>query len=86
VATKIDPTPQRELLTLDELIALTGWGKTKTYEGARAGTLPFPALRNGRRYYFSRWAYEAWRDDDTDSGSDGAACTRHGPPGASPVG
>ncbi len=62
-----EPTPlypQRDLLTLDDLIAITGWKKTKTYEDAKAGTLPFPALRNGRRYYFSRRAYEAWRDGE----------------------
>ncbi len=63
--------PERDLLTLDDLIAITGWGRTKTYEDARAGALPFPALRNGRRYYFSRRAYEAWRDGQTapDSGN-----------------
>lgn len=64
-----DHTPHRDLLTLDELIQLTGWKKTKTYEDAKAGTLPFPVLRNGRRYYFSRRAYEAWRDGDTTSDS-----------------
>lgn len=57
----------RDLLTLDELIDLTGWKKTKTYEDAKAGTLPFPVLRNGRRYYFSRRAYETWRDGETTS-------------------
>ena len=72
MATTPTPVPERDLLTLDELIALTGWGKTKTYEDARAGTLPFPVLRNGRRYYFSRKAYEAWRDGET-AGSDSAA-------------
>lgn len=63
--------PERDLLTLDDLIQLTGWKKTKTYGDARTGTLPFPALRNGRRYYFSRRAYEAWRDGQTapDSGN-----------------
>ncbi|MGI8485412.1 MAG: helix-turn-helix transcriptional regulator [Thermomicrobiales bacterium] len=60
-------TPTRDLLTLDDLIQLTGWKKTKTYEDAKAGTLPFPVLRNGRRYYFSRRAYEAWRDGETTS-------------------
>ncbi len=53
---------QRDLLTLDDLIQLTGWKKTKTYEDAKNGNLPFPVLRNGRRYYFSRRATQAWRD------------------------
>jgi len=65
--------PARDLLTLDDLIAITGWGKTKTYEDAKAGALPFPVLRNGRRYYFSRRAYEAWRDGETAPGSGNAA-------------
>lgn len=65
--------PKRDLLTLDDLIAVTGWGKTKTYEDAKAGTLPFPALRNGRRYYFSRRAYEAWRDGDATTNPNDAA-------------
>ncbi len=71
-----EPTPifiQRDLLTLDDLIQLTGWKKTKTYEDARTGTLPFPALRNGRRYYFSRRAYEAWRDGETTANPNDAA-------------
>jgi len=55
---------KRDLLTLDYVIQLTGWKKTKTYEDARTGKLPFPTLRNGRRYYFSRRAYEAWRDGE----------------------
>lgn len=64
--------PQRDLLTLDELIQLTGWKKTKLYEDAKAGRLPFPVLRNGRRYFFSRRAYERWRDGDSTT-SDTAA-------------
>ncbi len=67
------PHPQRDLLTLDELVALTGWGKTRVYEAARTGDLPFPALRNGRRYYFSRRAYEAWRDGAPMPNADHAA-------------
>jgi predicted DNA-binding transcriptional regulator AlpA len=66
-------TLERDLLTLDDLIAITGWGKTKTYEDAKAGALPFPVLRNGRRYYFSRRAYEAWRDGETTTDSGNAA-------------
>lgn len=74
MATQLTPlSPKRDLLTLDDLIQLTGWGKTKTYEDARTGALPFPALRNGRRYYFSRRAYEAWRDGEATSDSDNAA-------------
>ncbi len=66
-------SPQRDLLTLDAVIQLTGWKKTKTYEDAKAGTLPFPVLRYGRRYYFSRRAYEAWRDGETTTDSENAA-------------
>ena len=57
-------TVEPDLLTLDDLAKVTGWGKTKLYEDARAGSLPFPALRKGRRFYFSRRAYENWRDSN----------------------
>ena len=30
-------TLERDLLTLDDLIGVTGWKKTKTYEDAKAG-------------------------------------------------
>lgn len=73
MAAESTDTPTRDLLTLDDLIQLTGWKKTKTYEDAKAGTLPFPILRNGRRYYFSRRAYERWLEGDTPNQSDDAA-------------
>ncbi len=72
MAAESTPTPPRDLLTLDELIQLTGWKKTKTYEDAKAGSLPFPVLRNGRRYFFSRRAYERWRDGDDAAPMDAA--------------
>lgn len=61
------PKPDRDLLTIDELAALTGWGKTRLYEDARTGSLPFPTLRVGGRYYFSRRAYERWLDSAGDA-------------------
>ncbi len=57
-------TDQRDLLTIDELMTLTGWGRTFLYEGAKANTLPVPTLRSGRKYYFSRAAYERWLRGD----------------------
>lgn len=65
------PIPQtRDLLTVDELIAVTGWGRTFTYQGAKTDSLPIPTLRSGRKYYFSRAAYERWlRGDQRDAAS-----------------
>lgn len=73
MATEPTNTPPRDLLTLDELIQLTGWKKTKLYEDAQAGRLPFPVLRNGRRYFFSRVTYQRWLEGDTSNQSDDAA-------------
>lgn len=60
-----DPTPTRDLMTLDELMEATGWGRTVVYLGAKTDTLPIPTLRMGRRYYFSRRAYERYLDGET---------------------
>lgn len=49
-----------DLLTIDELIALTGWGRTATYSRARRDDLPFPVLKAGARYYISRVSYQRW--------------------------
>jgi len=49
-----------DLLTLEQLISLTGWGRTAIYGRARRDGLPFPVLRVGARYYVSRAAYERW--------------------------
>jgi predicted DNA-binding transcriptional regulator AlpA len=49
-----------DLLTLEQLISLTGWGRTATYSRARSDGLPFPVLKAGTRYYISRAAYERW--------------------------
>lgn len=54
--------PAPDLLTLEELIQLTGWGRTATYSRARADQLPFPVLKAGSRYYVSRAAYQRWLD------------------------
>ncbi len=64
------PTIERELLTFDELLALTGWKRTTTFKSARNGTLPFPVIRHARRYYFSRKTVMAWingHDESSDA-------------------
>lgn len=54
------PPHTRDVLTIDELMSLTGWGRTYCYSGAKTNTLPIPVLRAGRKYYVSRAAYERW--------------------------
>jgi excisionase family DNA binding protein len=48
-----------DLMTLDELARRLGWSYGATYEAARAGTLPIPVIKIGRRYMFSRQAWAA---------------------------
>jgi predicted DNA-binding transcriptional regulator AlpA len=48
------------LMTFDELLDKTGWGRTATYQKARRDELPFRTLRCGRKLYFSRSAFERW--------------------------
>lgn len=61
-----EPTEQRrDLLTLDELIRLTGWGRTFVYDGAKRDALPIPTLKAGKRYYFSRAAFERWANGES---------------------
>lgn len=49
-----------DLLTLEQLLSLTGWSRTTTYGRAKKNELPFPVLKVGARYYISRAAYERW--------------------------
>ena len=53
-----------DLLTLEQVIFRTGWGRTGTYRRARSDELPFPVLKAGARYYVSRVAYEQWLAGD----------------------
>jgi predicted DNA-binding transcriptional regulator AlpA len=66
--TTIESTPEagqeKQLLTLNELMELTGWGRTYVYQGARDDTLPMPVLKAGGRYYVSRKAFERWLDGE----------------------
>ena len=62
-----DKPVERALITFDELLELTGWKRTSTFEAARNGTLPFPVLRHARRYFFSRRAVLAWINGDSKS-------------------
>lgn len=48
----------KDTLTLDELAARMGISRTVAYELARADRLPVPVIRVGRRFLFSRPAYE----------------------------
>lgn len=54
----MDSTRERVQITLDELRAMIGIGKTKAYELARCNELPVPAIRVGRSYLFSRRALD----------------------------
>ncbi len=54
--------PQRDLLTLDDLIALTGWRKPKRTRMPEPAPSRFPRSAMAAAYYFLRRAYEAWRD------------------------
>jgi excisionase family DNA binding protein len=48
-----------DTLTLGELARRMGISITVAYELARRDDLPVPVIRVGRRYLFSRHAYEA---------------------------
>lgn len=48
----------KETLTLEELAARMGISRTVAYELARADRLPVPVIRVGRRFLFSRPAYD----------------------------
>ncbi len=59
------PPLERDTLTLNELAGRTGISMTTAYELARRNELPVPVIRIGRRYLFSRRAFEAViRDHD----------------------
>ncbi|MGI8483569.1 MAG: helix-turn-helix domain-containing protein [Thermomicrobiales bacterium] len=48
----------KDTITLDELAARMGISRTVAYELARADRLPVPVIRVGRRFLFSRPAYQ----------------------------
>ena len=60
---------QDEKRTLDvaEVKALTGFARSKVYEGARDGSIPGP-LWVGRRLRFSRAAIERWLNGEFSPG------------------
>jgi predicted DNA-binding transcriptional regulator AlpA len=62
-------TVERDVLTIDDLMRLTGWGRTYTYHAAKTNALPFPVLRSGRKYFISRRAYERWLAGETSAES-----------------
>jgi len=74
MATK--PTPQEaDLITISELAARLGIGKTKTYALLNAGELPIRRIRLGDHWRFSRLDVERFcHGDGTDerSGSEAA--------------
>lgn len=50
---------EHDWMTLEELARRMGIGMTAAYELANADRLPIPAHRIGRRFRFSRRAYDA---------------------------
>ena len=50
--------PIPDTMTLEELAARLGISLTVAYERAHADDLPVPVIRIGRRFLFSRIAYE----------------------------
>lgn len=50
---------ERDMITLEELAQRMGVGLTAAYELANQDRLPVPVIRVGRRFLFSRRAYEA---------------------------
>ncbi len=56
------PSTERDTLTLEELAHRMGISMTVAYELAQRDRLPVPMIRAGRRYLFSRRAYEALLD------------------------
>jgi len=67
------PSTERDTLTLEELAHRMGISMTVAYELAQRDKLPVPTLRAGRRYLFSRRAYEALLDAQHESHPDQAA-------------
>ena len=52
------PSFSPDFMSVEELAARMGIGVSLAYQLARADKLPVPAVRPGRRYLFSRRAYE----------------------------
>ena len=67
------PSTERDTLTLEELAHRMGISMTVAYELAQRDKLPVPTLRAGRRYLFSRRAYEALLDAQHEPHPDQAA-------------
>ncbi len=59
----------KDTLTLEELAARMGISRTVAYELARADRLPVPVIRVGRRFLFSRKAYERLIAASQDAGT-----------------
>jgi len=55
----METTPQHsDMMTLEEIARRLGIGMTAAYELAKQDALPVPVVKVGRRYLFSRLAYE----------------------------
>ncbi len=55
-----------DFMSLEELAARMGISVSLAYQLARADKLPVPAVRPGRRFLFSRKAYERLLDTQHD--------------------
>jgi excisionase family DNA binding protein len=51
---------ERRVYTVEEVASLLGLSRNHTYALARAGTLPFPCFRLGRRYVIPIEPFEEW--------------------------
>ena len=71
------PAYERETLRLDELARRLGMSMTVAYERARLDALPIPRIPGtGRRYVYSRRAYEALMSAQHDGAFGRAAGSR----------
>lgn len=61
-ATRETNTREPDVMTLEEMAQRMGRSYHVVYELARADKLPVPVIRVGRRYLFSRKAYQAVMD------------------------
>lgn len=63
----ISPVIGDDTLTLEELSRRMGISRTTAYELARRNDLPVPVIRVGRRFLFSKRAYEVLLNEQHDS-------------------